>query len=120
MAKAHKLPIVRKPSPNGHAPETISMTGFVDAFQRIHNTMPDRRFAFVLGAGASKSSGIKLASEMVAEWITILHRQSADFNRISESTWATATNLKIPAYDKNDPAASYSALYRRMYKDDPD
>jgi hypothetical protein len=96
------------------------MTGFVDAFKRIHSTMLDRRFAFILGAGASKSSGIKLAGEMVAEWITILHRQSADFNRVPESTWATAANLRILSYDKNDPAASYPALYRRMYKDDPD
>lgn len=96
------------------------MQGLIDAFKRINDTMPDRRSAFVLETGASKSSGIKLAGETVEDWIGELHRASATAKGQSKINWATAVNLKIPAFDPNNPAASYSALYQRMYQDDPE
>jgi protein O-mannosyl-transferase len=101
-------------------PKVISMLGLVDEFRHFHKTMQDRRFAFVLGAGASKSSGIKLASEMVVDWINQLHRASASAQGQAESEWANAANLKIAEFDPLNPAASYSALYQRMYEDDTD
>lgn len=101
-------------------PKTMSMMGFVDDFKRIHETMPNRRFAFILGAGASKSSGIKLAGEMVADWVAILHRRSPMGVAAASSEWACAESLGIPSYDAKDAAACYSELYRRMYGDDPD
>lgn len=104
------------------SPETISMQGLVDAFRRIHLTMPDRRFAFVLGAGASKSSGIQLAGEMVADWVGELHRASATAmaQGVSRAEWANATNLRISAFDPSNPASAYSALYQRMFQHDPE
>ncbi|WP_395790595.1 tetratricopeptide repeat protein [Aquimonas sp.] len=105
---------------DGAEPKRMSMLGFVEEFKRIHDTMPNRRFAFILGAGASKSSGIKLAGEMAEEWVTTLHRQAVDVDGQSLSQWAMAENLGLRHYDHTDPAASYSELYRRMYGDDPD
>ncbi|HBK55739.1 MAG TPA: hypothetical protein DDZ76_05555, partial [Xanthomonadales bacterium] len=98
----------------------MSMLGFVEEFANIHTTMPNRRFAFILGAGASKSSGIKLASEMVGEWVSILHRRAPDAEGQAVADWASAATLGIAEYDPRDPAASYPALYQRMYGTDPD
>jgi hypothetical protein len=50
----------------------MHVDGFVREFERIHRTMKNRRFAFILVAGASKSSGIKTTGEFVREWIEIL------------------------------------------------
>src|SRR5262249_53374080 len=54
------------------------------------------------------------------EWITTLHRESPDCHRVSETVWASATNLRIQAHDPKDPAASYPSLYRRMFAQDPE
>ena len=102
------------------SPRRMSMLGFVEEFANIHTTMPNRRFAFILGAGASKSSGIKLASEMVGEWVSILHRRAPDAEGQAVADWASAATLGIAEYDPRDPAASYPALYQRMYGTDPD
>jgi Tfp pilus assembly protein PilF len=107
-----------KNTPSGA--QTISMLGLADTFKSIHHDMPNRRFAFILGAGASKSSGIKLAGEMVDEWIAVLHRQSFHYREHEQFKWASAANLEIREFDAANHAAAYSALYQRMYKDDPD
>lgn len=55
-------------------PQTISLLSLADRFIEDHKRMPNRAFAFVLGAGASRSSGIKGAPQMVEDWIRSLHR----------------------------------------------
>ena len=99
-------------------PRTMTVMGFVDDFKRINDEMKNRRFAFILGAGASKGSGIKLAHEMVAEWVRILHRRSQEHSFVEEADWATAENLGILSYARENPAASYAQLYQRMYAGD--
>ena len=56
-------------TPGQQEPPTISMVALANRFKTIHSTMPDRDFAFVLGAGASRSSGIKGAGDMVRDWV---------------------------------------------------
>lgn len=101
-------------------PKTISLIALADRFMEVHRTMRNRAFAFVLGAGASRTSGIKRADEMVADWVRMLHREAVHDAEGDGADWATAETLKIGKYDPKDPAASYSALYWRMYRDDPD
>ena len=81
--------------------------------------MKDRAFAFILGAGASKSSGIKTAGEMVQDWIADLYRKSTNPTRLPLEQWATPGNLGIPSFNPSDPAASYADLYFRMFARDP-
>ncbi|MBA3547665.1 MAG: hypothetical protein H0T76_14365, partial [Nannocystis sp.] len=54
------------------APETWTATGLLDYFQEVDATA-DRRFAFILGAGASVQSGIPPAGRLVANWLQELH-----------------------------------------------
>jgi hypothetical protein len=107
------------PIPPSADPPTLPMLGFVDRFIEIHRKMKDRAFCFILGAGASKTSQIKMAGEMVAEWITTLHRASRDYGKVEEKKWATAANLGIKEFDPANPAGSYPALYDRVFRDDP-
>lgn len=104
----------------GQQESPISLISLADRFIDAHNTMPNRAFAFVLGAGASRSSGIKGAGQMVDDWIRLRHREVAGDTDGDYKTWATAQSLGIKHYDPADPAASYSELYRRMYARDPD
>ncbi len=107
-------------SPDLREPQTISLISLADRFIEDHKRMPDRAFAFVLGAGASRSSGIKGAAQMVEDWVRLLYREATGHVDGDGKGWATATTLGIKAYDPKDPAASYSELYHRMYAHDPD
>lgn len=99
---------------------TISFVALADRFIEDHTRMPNRSFAFVLGAGASRASGIKPAGQMVNDWIRALYREATGHVDGDGKVWATAATLAINAYDPKDPAASYSELYHRMYARDPD
>ena len=101
-------------------PLTISLLALADRFIEDHKRMPNRSFAFVLGAGASRSSGIKGASQMVEDWIRSLHREATGEADGDSRVWASVKTLGIANYDPENPAACYSELYRRMYARDPD
>ncbi len=98
---------------------TLSLTGLKDRFISAHETMIDRSFAFILGAGASRTSNIKTASEMVDDWLPVLHRESMDYGTIPFKDWINTENLGIPDFDPQNQAAAYSDLYNRMYSSDP-
>jgi Tfp pilus assembly protein PilF len=104
----------------GREPRSLSMLGLVKKFRSVDNTMTDRSFCFILGAGASVTSGIKAAGTMVNEWIDTLYRQTTNHTGPVPAGWASAATLEIEKFDPNDPAGSYSAIYRRMYEHDPD
>lgn len=101
-------------------PQSMSMLGLVQEFKTVHDTMPNRSFCFILGAGASVTSGIKSAGTMVKDWIHTLYRRTTSHKGDVPAGWATKDTLGIESFDPDDPAGSYSALYRRMYERDPD
>lgn len=101
-------------------PPTISFVALADRFIEDNARMSNRSFAFVLGAGASRESGIKAAGQMVDDWIRALYREATGHTDGDGKAWATAATLAIKAHDPKDPAASYSELYHRMYARDPD
>lgn len=103
----------------GAEPQRMSMLGLVEKFRSVHEKMPARKFCFVLGAGASVTSGINSANRMVGEWIATIYRESVGHTGPVPPDWACDATLRITGFDRKDPAASYSALYRRMYENDP-
>ncbi len=50
-----------------------TLDGVLAELSWIDLKMPDRRFAFVLGAGASFSSGIPTGKELAPRWLKDLH-----------------------------------------------
>ncbi len=96
-----------------------TLSGFLEHFRFVHKNMRDHAYAWVLGAGASKPSGILLGGELVQRWLGELHRRhSADGRPLAE--WATEANLGIPGFKYEDAGSHYSRVYERRFADNPD
>lgn len=99
-------------------PERWTAEAFLDHFHTINDQMHDRRFAFILGAGASVSSRIKSGLSLVNDWLEELHKRDPDSMNLSVEDWATAENLEIDDFDYDKRAEFYPQVYdRRFFKD---
>src|SRR5687767_3914955 len=79
---------------------------------RADSEMPDKRFAFFLGAGCSISSGIPGASSLVKDyWLPRLREFKApDQNDVDQ--WIKED---FPDYDPNNPSGSYGPVLERLF-----
>lgn len=102
----------------------IHLLGFVEEVRHIHENMPDRRFCFVLGAGASKTSLIPTAGELGLEWLRKIHTESmgeaGDFTKwLNEGTHGIkALPPKTNITDIAAIAAAYPAIYHAKWGHD--
>jgi len=72
----------------------------------------DRRFAFFLGAGCSRSAGIPTSRELVVHrWLPRLCEEKAP----GRADFESIVRELIPDYDPDDPATSYGALIERLF-----
>jgi tetratricopeptide (TPR) repeat protein len=98
-------------------PVTWTEEGLVAHFRDIHTKMPNRSFSFVLGAGASFTSGIKTASFFARTWLNELHVREG--RGASYEDWLR-DGVNIPGFDADNPAASYPEVFVRRFGDDPE
>ena len=102
----------------------IHLLGFVEEVRHIHANMPDRRFCFVLGAGASKTSLIPTAGELGVEWLKKIHLERGeavgDFAKwLSEGTHGIKElPPKTSITDIAAIAAAYPAIYHAKWGHD--
>ncbi len=94
----------------------ITFKGFLDAFLKQHRERPDRPFCFILGAGASKPSGIPSGAELAKRWLEEMHL-AEDFESLPLEQWATADRLEIKNFNINALGHSYPQLYSRRFRD---
>ncbi|MBK9758050.1 MAG: hypothetical protein IPO88_31965 [Nannocystis sp.] len=99
-------------------PPTWTVTGLLNYFQEVH-AAEDRRFAFILGAGASFDSGIPMAGQLVDRWLQELHARE-DHERRPLPAWATAANLDIDGFEYPRAVEFYSQVFARRFADQPD
>ncbi len=100
------------------APETWTAPGLLDYFEEVDAT-PDRRFAFILGAGASVQSGIPVAGRLVANWLQELHARE-DHERRPLAQWATAERLRIRDFEYARAVEWYPQVFARRFEFRPD
>jgi len=74
----------------------------------------ERRFAWVLGAGASRASRIPLGSQLVDNWLQEMHSWQTKNPNIE--SWATAENLGIKYFNWDERASFYSQVYQRRFE----
>jgi tetratricopeptide (TPR) repeat protein len=100
------------------SPLEIHTSGFLDRVKALTDRSLDSSLLFVLGAGASRQSGIKTGDEMVADWLEMLRAEDPDrdVDSTQQGNWATAARLKIKDFDPADPAASYAQVFARTYR----
>lgn len=95
-----------------------STDGFVDEFVQLDRNSPDRRFCFIIGAGASKQSGIPTGAELVDRWLQELKRKEGPRDQSLED-WATAENLGLDSGYRFDLRAHYYAdIFERRFQHD--
>lgn len=63
--------------------ERLSQKGFIREFKDVTSGPHPSKFCFVLGAGASKSSGIKMGQELVNLW----ERELVERNEKDYTDW---------------------------------
>ena len=98
-------------------PPSLHLNGFLERIAEFHEKSTESSFLFLLGAGASKESGIKTGGDMVEHWIKGLRLDSPDHEGIELSDWPTAERLVIKDFDPKDAAASYPEIFERYYRD---
>lgn len=99
--------------------ESISLRGFIDEFRRVHATVLDQQFLFFLGAGASRSSGIKTGGELARDWLEQLYYMDPAHEQTRYNDWLVSGNHGIANLDANDPAGSYGDIYSRRFHHNP-
>lgn len=103
--------------------EEWPIQAFLDQFDWVEKKMEGRKFAFILGAGASVSSGIPTGGQLVDRWLRELHARdlNADARPIEE--WATNKTLGIREYDRDfkydNRAEYYPQIYDKRFGEDP-
>jgi hypothetical protein len=83
------------------SPRTIASKTFLHHFCD-RNGQSEKRFCFILGAGASRASGIKTAAELAKQWIGEIEER---YPGEELELWYGEKNI-----DKKNPAVSYSAI----------
>jgi hypothetical protein len=97
-------------------PDRWTLEGFLNHFQAVHHTMNDHPFCWIIGAGASKSSGIPTGGELVDWWLKDLHaRECHDCQPLEK--WATAASLGIRDFSYSDRASFYPRVFERRFSD---
>ena len=88
----------------------ISLHNFKHTLRDIHLNTENRKFCFVIGAGASYESGIPTGGELAKKWFDeIRDRYSPE--ELEE--WISAVKL-----DRDDIAANYGDIYRKRFESD--
>ncbi len=102
-------------------PEIWTVSGLLDYFIETHSKMKDRAFAFILGAGASHSSGIPIGGELVNRWLLELQKRlMPETEQQSIRDWANAENLNIDGFEYSRAAEFYPQVYSRRFYGDPE
>jgi len=96
----------------------ITIQGFLHSIVEQHSRRKDRPFCFIVGAGASRASGIETGSEMARGWLQQLH-EAEDFESLTLEKWATPENLGIEGFDLNNLGRFYPEIYERRFADSP-
>jgi len=97
----------------------ITIQGFLHNIVEQHKHRKDRPFCFILGAGASRASGIETGAELARAWLQQLH-EAEDFDGLPIEKWATAENLGIEKFDFGDLGRFYPDIYKRCFADSPE
>ena len=87
----------------------LSLKGFVQEFKSVSEGPYQRRFCFVLGAGASKTSGIKTGEELVDIWDKELEIRNPE----EHETWK-----KEQGITEKNKYNFYSSYYERRFERD--
>ena len=80
----------------------------LEQFARHFSEQESERFCFILGAGASKSSGIPTGAELSSRWLSEIEE---DLDAVTFTEW-----LESEKIDKDTPAHHYSKIFGKRFE----
>ena len=95
-----------KKNQQNDTPRTITLRQFLRYFEEQQN----RKFCFILGAGASKSSGIDTGAELAIQWLKEIKE---DLDEDQFEAWLEEEDI-----DKNEPASFYHQIFAKRFEVD--
>lgn len=98
---------------NKNEPKKISQQTFIRGIKASINDSSNISYGFILGAGASKESGIDTADELTQKWYEEIKK---DNPKDELETWEKS----LPEFNKNDLAQSYSDIFEKRFVGNPD
>lgn len=99
--------------------ERWALRAFCSHFGFVNDKMPDHAFAWVLGAGASRASGIPTGGDLVHRWLKELYARWGNEGE-TFTEWATAKNLGIKNFEYQRAAEFYTQIYTLRFRDHPE
>ncbi|KJZ41722.1 SIR2 family protein [Pseudomonas fluorescens] len=94
-----------------------TLDGVLDEMKRIHSTMKDRQFAFILGAGASFTSGIPTGQHLAERWLKDLHlRECSDGSSLEN--WIAGCGVAEGGLTLQTAAEHYPQIFERRFEGD--
>ncbi len=104
--------MTKKKEEQTHGPDEYTSSRFASEVRRIDQaTYHEQRFAFLLGAGASASSGIPTAGELAENWLNeMFHERNTNADTKERNKWAKES-LGIEILDSTNTGKHYSDIY---------
>lgn len=90
--------------------KTISLHTLKHTLKDIHSLSDNRKFCFVMGAGASYKSGIPTGGDMAKQWYDEMQQRTAT-NEFEQ--WCKKIQL-----NEDDLAAHYGEIYQKRFEND--
>ncbi len=90
--------------------EKLSIQGFINEVKDVNVGPHPRKFCFILGAGASRSSGIKSGQELVNMW----DKELAERNYEEYMKWKEELNIT-----NDNKYSHYSHYYEKRFSKHP-
>lgn len=87
--------------------EQLSLASFIKEMKEVTDGPHPRKFCFVLGAGASRTSGIKSGQELVKIW----DKELQERNEIEYCTWRNALGIT-----DDNMSSFYSQYYEKRFQ----
>lgn len=94
-----------------------TLEGALDELVHLQEAMGERGLAFVVGAGASVSSGIPAAGPLAADWLHELHLRECKGDQ-DLALWLHTTKGPLHGIDPDSPASHYAAILAARYRGD--
>lgn len=95
-----------------------SVDGLLDEIRHLNANMKDRSLAFILGAGASISSGIPAGGTLAKRWLEDIHLRESLKTGEKIETWASQ-KLGAKEFQLHDAATYYAKIFELRFGCDP-
>jgi hypothetical protein len=97
----------------------LSNAGFLERFADLHKNRPEHPFCWVLGTGASASSGIPMGRELTERWLNEMYERSSS-RKPSLEEWANNQFSDIPGFTFKQATNFYPYIFQSRYGNNPE